>query len=371
MSICYSIIIPTCGRENILKRALEHLVLLDSPEEGWEVVVIDNASKDNTREVVESFKETLPNLSYYYEARPGLHFGRHLGCEKARGEILCYIDDDSFVDKGWLIGIEKAFSDKDVVMVGGPNLPEYESEPPKWLDDFWSECEYGKTNGWLSLLDFGDKEKEVSPYYIYGCNFNIRRGLFIELGGTHPDCVPKRLQRYQGDGESALSRKVLESGKVALYSPLVKIHHHVSALRITREYFYERAFYQGVADSFGGIRRDKGLDGGVVEAEGKPTLLDHLLYLVKNFFGLFGAVSRREGSGKEGSEGPSSNTELEADAELKAVIEETKRGYKDGYDFHRGEVDGDPRLLEYVLREDFMGDMGHYPDSTEVIENVK
>jgi len=261
MEVEYSIIIPTCNRADNLKECLKYLSVVETPVKGFEIIVVDNASSDNTKEVVLSFKDTLSNLNYFYEPRPGLMMGRHLGCEKAIGKILCYLDDDSFVDKGWLLGVEKAFSNQEVMFVGGPNLPKYEVDPPSWLDSFWIENEYGRVNGWLSLLDFGEQEKEVNPIYVFGCNFNIRKDIFIEIGGTHPDCIPKKLQRFQGDGESLISWEMLNRGRNALYSPAVKINHFIPASRLTLKYFCERAYYQGVCDSFTEIRRKHGCKG--------------------------------------------------------------------------------------------------------------
>jgi len=260
MSIRYSIIIPTYNRAEILQRCLQCVCELDSPDEDWEVLVLNNNSTDSTEEIVNSYRERLSNLRYFQAIDPGLHVGRNLGCDKAKGKVLCYIDDDSFVSKGWLKGVEKAFQDSEVVLVGGPCLPQYEIEPPAWLNNMWNITEEGRTLGSLSLIDVGDEQRWITPYNVYGCNFSIRKDILAEIGGFHPDGMPKELIRFRGDGETFVSRRLIESGYKAVYSPGAKIHHLVPASRMTINYFHHRSYIQGISGSFAQIRRQHGVE---------------------------------------------------------------------------------------------------------------
>jgi len=345
MSTEYSIIIPTLNRADNLRVCLEHISLLRVPREGWEVLVIDNGSTDDTGNVVARFKERIPNLSCYLEPRPGLMMGRHLGCEKAMGEILCYLDDDSFVDQGWLLGIEKSFSNPDVLLAGGPNLPEYETEPPPWIDKFWTECKYGRINSWLSLLDFGNDEKMISPFYVFGCNFNIRKKVFIDLEGSHPDCIPKELQRFQGDGETAISMKLQAQGHSALYSPLLSIHHYVPSSRMTLNYFCNRAFYRGVSDSFTQIRLENN-DENKTTKTANENIYDTFKAIAGNFFNRIKPAKKADHS---------------HDEKFEKILKATQKSYEEGKIFHRREIEKDPLLYEYVMRKNFMGKNGDLP----------
>jgi glycosyltransferase involved in cell wall biosynthesis len=155
--IKYSVIIPTLNQSAKLKQCLSHLSRLSFDPDLFEVLVVDNrnGSTDATKDVSLSFQGKIKNLRYLFCESPGLMAARHMGCDEAKGEFLCYLDDDSLVTKDWLKGISESFADEDVVMVGGPCIPEYEIEPPHWVEYFWSETEHGKTNTVLSLVDFG------------------------------------------------------------------------------------------------------------------------------------------------------------------------------------------------------------------------
>lgn len=254
----YSIVIPTYNRATILRNCLQHIYTMNSPNGDWEVLVVDNGSKDKTREIIKEFQKKQYNLRYFYTERPGLHVGRNLGMEESRGEILCYMDDDSFVSKSWLVGIEEAFKDKDVALVGGPCLPLYESKPPKWIEKLWSHNEYGKSLSYLSLTDFGTSIKEIPANYIYGCNLSIRKNILLKLEGFHPDGMPKELQIYRGDGEVYITLSIIDKGKKALYHPKVCIEHFIQNSRLSKEYFLSRAYNQGISNSYLEYRYNNG-----------------------------------------------------------------------------------------------------------------
>lgn len=250
-----SVIIPTRNRAKYLSGALESLTRQAYPLDMFEVLVIDNGSTDNTREVCSSFKNRIPKLRYFYEETPGLHVGRHLGMKMAKSEILVYADDDIEAFPTWLEGIEEAFQDKKVVLAGGKNLPKFEVEPPDWIKQMWEKDQQdNRILGYLSILDLGEEKKEINPYHVFGCNFSIRKSVLLEAGGFHPDAMPQELIKYRGDGESHVSRYILEMGYNALYHPKASVYHLVPQSRLTEGYFCRRAYNQGISESYTIIR---------------------------------------------------------------------------------------------------------------------
>ena len=83
-----SAIICTHNRDNYLGAAIDSL-LSQNFAEGFEVVVIDNGSKDNTKQVV-SERLDNPRLKYIYEPVLGLSVARNTGAKVSCGEILAY-----------------------------------------------------------------------------------------------------------------------------------------------------------------------------------------------------------------------------------------------------------------------------------------
>lgn len=349
--IAYSTIIPTSNHPELLTRCLLALCKVNPPAKEWEVLVIDNSEerfKTANAQVVASFQESR----FRYVTMPplGLMAARHKGVEMARGHIVSFIDDDSFVSETWLEGIEQSFLDPNIVMVGGPNLPEYEITQPRWLDYFWNYNEYGRYMGYLSLLDFGDTMRDIDPTFVWGCNFSIRKDIFQRVGGSHPDYLPPQWKCFQGDGEVALSVKVASLGCKARYCPQCVIRHLVPESRMTFEYFGARAFFVGLHSSFTQIRRKHGLG----TAQGVPLLpgsTQNSFYRLLRRWG--GRVKRRFLL-------PSSFFHREPEDVIR-IRRHLQKCYADGWNFHQREVNSNPALLEYVLRPNYMGENARLP----------
>ncbi len=345
MTVRYSIIIPTHNRAGILARCLQCICQLEPPDSDWEILTLNNNSNDSTNEVVNSYRKILPNLRYFHTKDPGLHVGRNLALQKAKGEILCYIDDDSFVSEGWLKAIERAFRDSGTVLVGGPCLPQYEIVPPTWTNRFWIDTVHGKCFGSLSLLDFGDQITQISPHYVYGCNFNIRRDVLEEIGGFHPDAMPKELIHYRGDGETSVSESLIKLGHKALYRPDAKIHHFVATYRTTTEYFRYRYYLQGISSSFAKIRMDNGIGGERLAVSNESN--SFLMKVIRNTKGKIKRLVNVP-----------SKPESEEISKLREIF---KKSSQEGFRYHQEEVTKNPKLFEWVLRNNYLGENGKLP----------
>ena len=90
-----SIIICTHNRDESLKQTLQAVCRQESPGENFEVIVVDNASTDRTRQVVEEVRDSLQfPIRYHFEAQLGLSHARNSGVDLAEGEIVIFTDDD-------------------------------------------------------------------------------------------------------------------------------------------------------------------------------------------------------------------------------------------------------------------------------------
>ena len=101
-----SVVIPTFNRAEILREALISLAKQTRLPE--EVVIVDNNSSDNTKEVAESFSPQL-NIKYVMERTQGTSTARNTGIKSASGDIIAFIDDDCLADREWLRYLELPF----------------------------------------------------------------------------------------------------------------------------------------------------------------------------------------------------------------------------------------------------------------------
>jgi glycosyltransferase involved in cell wall biosynthesis len=248
-----SVIIPTYNRHLFLEKCLLSLLKQNLPSRDYEIIVIDNGSTGETRQLVQEInKKQSKNIHYFFESRSGLHHARHLGMKKAKGKILSFIDDDVFVSKQWLKAVLSAFKRyPKAVLVGGKVLPKYENKPSDWWKYLWDKSNDGQVSGWLSLINLGDKEKKISPLHVYGCNFSIKKKILEDCDGFHPDYnMPWKLRAYGGDGETYVSQYIKRNNLLTIYNPQVLVYHQIPAERLTKKYLCRRAYLQGISYSY-------------------------------------------------------------------------------------------------------------------------
>lgn len=123
-----SIVVCTHNRAAMLSDALASLARLETGGRfRYEIVVVDNASSDETAEVVQAMRRTSLELRYVYEAKKGIATARNRGYREAAGEWIAFFDDDQLAEPGWLRELFAYASDYNLRAVGGPvhlKLPE-------------------------------------------------------------------------------------------------------------------------------------------------------------------------------------------------------------------------------------------------------
>lgn len=110
-----SVIIPTKDRQESLRRCLRSFVRQSVLPD--EIVVVDNNSSDQTKEVVKYFEKYLP-IKYVFEKKIGIPHARNSGIDNSTHQILAFIDDDCEADKNWISIIRKSQKLGDVVLQG-------------------------------------------------------------------------------------------------------------------------------------------------------------------------------------------------------------------------------------------------------------
>jgi len=235
-----SAIVPTHNRASSLRHTIASLQQQSLPSDDYEIIVVDNASTDDTKTVVEEAnRKGAKEVRYVYEGRLGLHNARHAGARAAQARILAFTDDDAICERDWLEQLLACYSDPQVGCAGGKILPKWEVPPPTWILRY---------PGALALLDRGDEVKELKwPEDIYGCNFSIRREVLFGLGGFNPESFS---DIWLGDGETGLVRKVYAAGWKVIYNPKAVVWHIIPQSRLTLEYMKRRFANQGAADSY-------------------------------------------------------------------------------------------------------------------------
>src|SRR3989344_1093933 len=164
-----SVVIPILNESKVIKECLKNL--LSQSYKPIEVIVVDNGSSDNSANLVKSMgKEFVKRgiklilLSCHYGNQIN---ARNLGVRKSRGEIVGFIDADTFLDMNWVLNLEKYFHDPKIVGVGGKC---YFRNKGKMLNFFYVVGYY-----YTTIL--------IGWYRLGGGNSAFRRSAFIKVKG--------------------------------------------------------------------------------------------------------------------------------------------------------------------------------------------
>jgi glucosyl-dolichyl phosphate glucuronosyltransferase len=248
-----TVIVCTYNRCGVLAKALASVAgsrLRDVAE--WEVLVVDNNSTDQTREVVEEFSRQNPaRFRYLFEANPGKSYALNAGVRAARGEILAFMDDDVTVEPLWLQNLTENLHDGQWAGVGGRTLPASKVPAPRWLA---IDGPYSMVGILAAFFDLGDQPQSlgIAPY---GANMAFCKKMFEKYGGFRLDLGPSPnsdIPRPNEDTE--FGRRLMAAGERLRYEPSAVAYHPVQTERIRKEYFLKWWFDFGRA-----VIREKGI----------------------------------------------------------------------------------------------------------------
>ncbi len=232
-----SVVICTYNRADLLKNTLKSLDEQKDVNFDWELILVDNNSKDHTREVVDEFVNRIPNLKYFFESKQGISFAKNKGVRETRGEVIAFTDDDVLVDLFWLSKIYEFFKgNPNVACVGGKILPLWEENPPSWLTKSFYP--------YLALLDLGDEPVRMDSPDLWGANLSIRRDMFEKYGEFDERVGRSGKKLYSGE-ETLFLFRLLNNNEEILYVPWIEVKHFVPKERMKKNYFRKWKFYHG------------------------------------------------------------------------------------------------------------------------------
>ncbi|NET86368.1 MAG: glycosyltransferase family 2 protein [Moorea sp. SIO1F2] len=238
-----SAIICTHNREQYLGAAIDSLLQQDFAD--YEVIVVDNASSDRTRNIVD---QRLDNsrLNYIYEPVLGLSVARNTGAATARAAILAYLDDDAVASARWLKTIYEAYQSNEKLAIAGGKVTLLWPDgitSPSWLSPDLA--------GNLGAYDLGETLIEIQNPGLTprGLNYSIRRTFLEKIGGFDVNLgrVGKNLLSNE---ELHMTELALQDGWHVAYLPDALVAHNVAPERINKRWFLNRGWWQGISECY-------------------------------------------------------------------------------------------------------------------------
>lgn len=232
-----SIVICSYNRASYISDALDSLYTQTTGLNAFEVIIVDNNSTDNTAEVFSQWKSAHPNgiFTYITETKQGASFARNTGAAVAKGQWLCFMDDDAVATPNYVENILKHIETKpEAVGFGGRIIPKYIPAEPKWMSYYVS-----------SLVGNFDYAPTACAFengkYPLESNMIVKKEVYEAIGGFNtalPGVVGTL--RIGGEGKE-LFYKILALGHTIYYDPSICVHHVVEVKKLTSEYMYRVA----------------------------------------------------------------------------------------------------------------------------------
>lgn len=203
-----SIIIPVLNSERFLGGCLESIFSMTFPRGSYEVIVVDNGSKDGSVEIAEKYGAKVL-------VKPGVNVSavRNFGARASTGDVLAFVDSDCLVSKDWLANAVPYFRDPSIGMVG--SLCAVNENDMTWVGKAWNSC-------MKKRLLRGETDR-------LGCgNIIIRKKCFEEINGFDDGLVTGE--------DDELCHKIREAGYRIYSDPAVKVY-HLGEYRTLRQFF--------------------------------------------------------------------------------------------------------------------------------------
>jgi len=226
----FSVIIPTFNRADEIKELLNSLSKQTIPHNQFEVIIVDDGSTDNTKEVIESIKSRSDlNIRTLYQDHKGPGEARNLGMKNAKGKYFVFIDSDCIADVNWLSAYQKEVEKKDVAGFGGPDsvLPNF--KPVQKAIDY-SMTSFITTGGIR-----GHSKKKISKYYPRSFNMGVRADIVKKIGG---------MGKLRHGQDIEFSNRILSTGEPIIKVSDAMVYHK---RRISIKKFFKQVYNWGVA----------------------------------------------------------------------------------------------------------------------------
>ncbi len=232
-----SVIICCYNSASRLPQTLRYLSRQKTNENlSWEIVLVDNASTDNTTEVAmklwRDFNKNTIRFVLTNQPIQGLSFARAKGIEVSTYDTLIFCDDDNWLEPNY---VQDAYSimksDPRIGALGGTGMPVSDSALPIWFDKYkYSFACYAQ----------GDSEGELknATAALFGAGLTVKREVFVKLEKKkfNPILTDRIKTALASGGDTELCYAIRLIGYKLFFSERLKFSHYLPAARLTLVY---------------------------------------------------------------------------------------------------------------------------------------
>lgn len=230
----FTVVIVTYNGGQRIGAVLDRLrCQIDTEDIVWEVIVVDNNSRDNTRAVVERYQADWPKnipLRYEFEPRQGAGYARHQGTKVANSPLIGYLDDDNLP---WINWVRTAYrfgqENPEVGVFGSRIFGKFANEVPPNFERI--AALFALTDRGPRPIPYDPKAKILPP----GAGLVVRREAWLAHVPEARTLADKFGEREAGEDLEVVLR-IQRAGWQVWYNANLLMHHEIPGHRLTRRY---------------------------------------------------------------------------------------------------------------------------------------
>lgn len=250
----FTVVICTHNRAKLLGKMLDVLSQADFSGIGKsEILVIANACKDNTTEILDRYVDIFrelggPPLRWLVEPIPGKSMALNLAIRESCGDSLCFIDDDQYVAPAFFQALSATLTrHPEYEIFCGWMAPDWDGSEPDWAH------ETGKFHIGIRPFpeyDLGTVTLEITPdnKLPSGGNISVRRAVFARVGGFSTDLGPQG-HNLMGGEDIEFVKRAQQSGTRILYEPTIRQKHAVDEERMATLYMMRKSYLRSLSNA--------------------------------------------------------------------------------------------------------------------------
>jgi glycosyltransferase involved in cell wall biosynthesis len=274
-----SVVICTYNRADLLIIAIDSLLKQSLDAVEFEILIIDNNSKDTTQRVGLAYAKNHKNVTYFLEEKVGLSHARNRGYLEAKGNYVAYADDDCNLPIDWLLNAKNVILDKDYAVLGGPVYPFYVDRKPSWYKDTYELYEFGNVARFLN-----------NDELLIGCNIIFRKDVLYQFNGFNPEFgMTGNTIGYAEEADLQIRIRTALLNEAIFYDPKLYVNHLVRFEKTTLAWLI-KSFYARGKHNFFLRRRSKDLPKYANKHIVLPKLLS--VYAKITIYMIFGLLFR-------------------------------------------------------------------------------
>jgi glucosyl-dolichyl phosphate glucuronosyltransferase len=237
-----SVILATHNGSDVLPDMLNGYTAIQPPDRPWAMVVVDNASTDETPDILNAFGDRLP-ITVLREPVPSKNRALNHALDNIgrNADLYIFTDDDAIPAPDYLCRWEDVLQERQGNELFGATVqPYFRHPPPAWLN---------RLSGHFAEL-YAKLERpsgEIPAADIYGPNMAVRRGVLLRGHRFNENIGPNSQQiNYPMGSENEFCIRVSSDSAIAPWfaaEPIVR--HIVRPYQMTRDFIWRRAFRHG------------------------------------------------------------------------------------------------------------------------------